>query len=107
MADFFLKQGDLLPKLAATFTDGTGAAVNLAGCTVSLRIRAFGIGTVTAILPCAIVDAAAGKAEHTWLAGETSVAGDFQADFLITTPTGIMTIPNDKSLVLSIASGLS
>lgn len=104
MADFYLRQGDALPKLAATFTSETGAPVDLTGCTVTMRMRRMGYAAPATVLPCAVVDAAAGRVEHAWQAGETDTPGDFRAEFMVSTPLGIMTIPNDRSLIFTIAT---
>lgn len=88
MPAFTIKKDDLEPALNATLSlvaDGTPLDLTDA-VSVAFRMwrqRVTG-GAYKASGAATIVDAAAGTVRYTWAAGDTSEAGDFLAEFVVT-----------------------
>jgi len=86
-ADYIIKRGDLLPALTATLKDHTGTPANLTGYTaMQLRYRLPG-GAVTT-KTATISDAPNGVVSYAWGAGDTDVAGTYEAEWRGTGPAG-------------------
>lgn len=80
MSDFNVKQGNLLPVVAATLLNPDGTPFNLTGCTVAFNAQ----GPVGFTGAAVIVTAAAGTVTYTFAAGQTEVPGDYQAEWMVT-----------------------
>lgn len=109
MTDFTLKQGDLRPALLATFTDATGARVNLTGATVILYIRRSATGDLLLAKPSTVAPdqtpegGTRGDVSYSWAAGETDVPGEYVAEWVVTFADGtIQTFPTEGAISLSI-----
>ena len=84
-ATFFLKQNDLLPPLAATVVDQDGNAVDISAASgVTFRFRRQ--GGVSTEAAATITDAANGKVQYDWVAGDTANSGLYEGEFIVTFP---------------------
>jgi hypothetical protein len=107
MANFFLRQGDTLPRIKATLKDATGATINLGGgALVRFRMRAQRGGALKVDQPATITDAAAGQVEYAWQAADTDTAGDYLAEWRVTFGSDRQTHPNSTFVEVSITAGL-
>lgn len=104
MADFYIKQGDLLPIMTATLADAHSDPVDLTGATVTLRMsnRATGENKISSG-SCVVVDATAGAVSYAWVSGDTDTAADYDAEFRATFLGGKReTFPNDTDLLIRV-----
>lgn len=87
MADFTIKQRDLLPWLEATIFVGN-TPVDLTGVSsVKLVLAARLDPSIAVFIGNAIVIApSAGKVRYVWQAGDTDVAGEFVGEWHVTWP---------------------
>lgn len=100
---FTIKQGDTLPPLVAILREADLTPIDLSDATsVKLAIK----GPVTWKKDCSIVDAPEGKVSYSWVSGDTSTNGQYEAEFEITWPGGIQTVPNDKYFQIVIVTEL-
>jgi uncharacterized protein YaiE (UPF0345 family) len=106
VADFHLKQGDLLPKIRSTLTYSDGTAVDLTGGSVVFRMRLRGASTPKVEANATIVTAASGIVEYTWTGTDTNAAGEYEAEWVVTLSGSTFTVPNDKYLHISILANL-
>lgn len=93
-----IKRGDTGPKFRATLRDANGDAINLAGATAAFYMRDIGGQRLVKVNGGAmtILDAAAGRVEYPWAAGDTDTAGLFDAEVQVTFGDGeVQTFPND------------
>lgn len=88
MAQYTIKRGDTAPPLTATLTSVTGAPQNLLDATVTFRMRRRGETVASLTRLAEIVDAAAGRVSLTWQPGDTSVAGRYEAEFVVAFSNG-------------------
>jgi hypothetical protein len=104
--DFVLAVGDTLPKLEAQLINAkTGAPIgDLTGATVVFNYKVRGTSTWTALTSVAIIDDSKAIVEVTWNPGDTDVSGDYDMQFVVTFPSGQMTVPNHGCLLLSIST---
>lgn len=102
---FKIKANDRRPSISATLGfAGSTAVPTLTGATVTFILRAKDSVTggpkagVTAKVNAAavVVDAATAKVRYDWAAGDTSVPGDFLAEWEVTGADGLtQTFPTD------------
>lgn len=105
---FYIKRNDTSPILNATLKDGDGAAVDLAGTSVALKMKAVNDTSLKVDSACTIVDASNGKVRYTWAATDTNTRGSYQAEFQVTYSGGaIETFPNDGYVSIIITDDLS
>jgi hypothetical protein len=110
VADFTLKKGDRLPVLSAQLRDEKGSGYNLAGYTVAFRARAAGAtGAATISGSCTVADSANGKVTYTWGASDTTTAGTYEGEFVLThTASGkVQTVPSSGYVTLVIEDVLA
>lgn len=107
MADFHIRNGDLLPAIEATLyrDDKVADLTNASGVTLLYRLNTGGIVTIkTAIFSGALID---GKVKYSWLAGDTATIGLYEAYWLITYVSGeVESFPNNGFFTMKITSGL-
>ena len=106
MADFTIKENDLLPVIQATITDSDGTAVDLSGGTVkflmldqdnTLKVDAAG---------SFVTDGSDGQVQYAWSGTDTDTAGGYRAEFEITISGKIVTAPNNGYLTIKILEDL-
>lgn len=100
---FKIKQGDTLPKLRATVTQGTPASpVDLTGATVVFNMRASTGGQAVKVNrgSATIVTPASGVVEYTFTAGNTDTPATYQGEFEATLADGgILTFPSGADYI--------
>jgi hypothetical protein len=110
MADIYIKRNDREPSVNAVLYGGDLAAVTaaLSGGTLKFIMRQRG-GTTTKVNSGAtIVSAALRTVRYDWAAGDTDTAGQFDAEFEVTTSGGKkFSFPNGKHLEVQIAEDLA
>ncbi len=84
-----LRQGDTLPILAAQLFEADGTAAVLTGrtCTVTMRNQLNKVAVVSAAA-CTVVNALTGLVSYAWQSADTAAAGNFEAEFRVTTTSG-------------------
>lgn len=107
MADFSLKKGDRLPSIQATLTDATGIKDLTAASGVSfamkLQVTPFTVVTGTGV----IVDAPGGIVRYDWGASDTTTAGKYNGEWVVTIGGKQQTFPNDGFFVIEILADAS
>lgn len=95
MADFFIRQGDTAPQLAATVQDEDGNAIDISGAKAvkfhmadpNYQTKVDASGT--------IVDGKNGKIAYAWSDGDTDERGWFYGEFQVThKDDSVQTFPN-------------
>lgn len=111
MADHWIKQGDTSPALQTTLQDANGDAVDIDGAAVRMiarRIRQTEIWLE--VDPIEIVQQGTGDeatdkgvVRYEWQAGDTDVAGGYEAEFEVTFDGGeVETFPNGGYYTIAI-----
>lgn len=110
---FTIKQGDTLPVLRRRFEDESGGVIDLeAASSVTFRMRPFRRSVVVLEAAANIeeanpTDPDATQVAYTWAAGDTDVAGTYEAEWEIVFATGdVLTVPNDRSMIVEIVPQL-
>lgn len=108
-ADFYIKQGDLLPEIQVTCTDAdTGDAIDLTAATaVRFHMRKPGASTEKVDAAATFVDKALGQVKYSWTGSDTDETGEFDAEFEVTFGAGTLTFPNWKQLIVKITGDVS
>lgn len=89
MADFSIKQNDLLPILEAILQDVNGTPVDLSTASgVVFHLREEGDATLKITSGAVTIDATptTGKVTYEWVNGDTDVNGLFLGEFEVTWP---------------------
>ncbi len=88
---FYLKQNDLRPDLKVRLLDETDPVdlTNATGVRILMSSRKTGL-KVNAAMTIAdqTIEATKGVVSYAWAPGDTDIAGDYQAEFQVTWPTG-------------------
>ncbi len=97
-----MKQGDLEPPVAVTLIDDTGTPVDLTELSVTFRLSTA--DHVELFERDAVIDGPIdGNALYEWQAGDTAVAGNYLAEFVIHWPAARpQTFPPRGYLVIPI-----
>lgn len=109
-----IKQGDTLPILPVSLLDDTGAPFNLTGETVTVRIvSAYApYAPIVPNVPAVIRDQSnpdlRGQVYYQWgtVAGDTSVPGDYLAEWYVTDSGKVRTVPGDDYTRIEIIPNL-
>jgi len=102
-----MKRGDTLPVLERTLQYSSGTAINLTGATVRFKTRNRDTGAVVTNGLCTVVSATAGTVSYTWQSADTATAGEYDAEFEVTFPSGVLSVPNFGFLRLSVGEDVS
>lgn len=106
--DFQIGRGDTLFPFDAVLRDANGDPIDLSLATrVDFHLgRRRGQGEALAALAvdaeAQVLDAPAGLVRYAWQDGDTDVAGRFLADWMVTFPSGRLTVPNGQKQVVLI-----
>jgi hypothetical protein len=110
MSDFYLGVGDTSSPLNDTLKDATGAAVDIAGATITFTLTP--IKGATAVVNAQAVtnlqvgdgsDGSKGKVRYTWVSPQTNTPGDYLGVFKVTFAGGaIQTYPNSGFILVTI-----
>ncbi len=94
--EFTIKQNDTSEALNAILNDSVSTAFSLFGCTVVFNMRSRSTGVVKINrASVTIVNAATRSVKYDWVTGDTSISGEFEAEFEVTFTDGkILTFPN-------------
>ncbi len=113
-ADFFIKQGDLVPHLAETLEDDTFAAVDLTSANVRFKMRKIDATSLITNASANILqvgdgsDGSKGDVSYTWSAGDTDEAGLYQGEWEVTFTGGaVETFPNAGFTLIRITPELT
>ncbi|MCA1594875.1 MAG: phage baseplate upper protein [Chloroflexi bacterium] len=105
--DFSIGKGDTLPALVSDLTNDVGDPISLSGATVTL-VYVLNPGTSSEVVSqraATIIDAAKGRVQYQWLAGDTQVVGVYEFYWKVITPAGNqMTCPNSYCLRMQIVN---
>jgi hypothetical protein len=105
---FYIKQNDTSPAIRAVLKDADGVPVNVVGANVLFYMRVAGATNTIVEGAAEVVDGAAGIVQYSWASGDTATAGNCEAEFEVTYPTGkIETFPNSKYIKVKITPELS
>lgn len=104
---FHIKQNDTSPALRAVLKDADDVIVDVSGAAVEFHMRPVGATTATVSAAGTVVSGTEGLVEYSWLAGDTSVAGNYEAEFQITFANSkIETFPNSRNIKIKIVPEL-
>ena len=109
-SDFVISQGDLLPAIEATLTDGDGNPVDLSSASVKFVMHQVD-ADVAAVNANATADpdqvTNKGVVRYSWASGDTDVPGVYRAEWVGTFATKPETFPNGNKLVVKITPALA
>lgn len=106
MSDFYLKKGDRLPIIECVLKDGNGAPINLTGATVKFRMATTGAVEVFET-SATVVSATEGSVSYSWGATDTTTAGEFLGEWIVTSSGLTQTVPNGSELRIHIRETVS
>lgn len=110
-AEISIKQGDLTPTIRQTLRDGSGAPLDLSGCTVTFRLRRKGLVLGETIIAAGVVtllDAVNGRVEYAWVTGDTASPGYFAGEWIVVFPVDKpLTSPSNGFIFVRINPNLS
>ncbi len=108
----YMKRGDTLPVLTRTLKYSDGTAVNLTGATVLFQARAKSVpgvtaGTVVISAACSVTNATTGAVSYAWQEDDTMSAGEYEAEFQATFPSGVLSVPTLGFLRMTIGEDVA
>ena len=108
MIDFYIKQNDTSPAIAATLQDDAGNAIDLTGASVNFHMIEQDSATVKVDAAATIVSEANGQVKYNWIAADTDTVGVFNAEWEVTyADTTIETFPNNEHLKINIVDDIT
>ncbi len=99
------KQGDLLPEVTVTLSDGSGP-FDLTGCTVKFIMRQIGAAVPKIDAAASILSATTGRVRYTPSGTDTDTVGDYEAEFEVTKSGKKITFPNEDYMPAKITDDL-
>jgi hypothetical protein len=103
MADFEIKQNDLLPEITATLLEPDDSPLDLTGATVRFVMRHTSMANVAKVAAAAtVVSPTAGTVKYIWTGTDTDTAGDYLAEWEVTYPAGTLSVPNTGYILVRI-----
>lgn len=106
-SNFYLKKGDVLPRLKATLKNGSGVAINLTGATVVFRMRKSDAAEPKVEASATVTGATAGLVEYTWDEEDSDEVGSYNGEFVITFPSGVQTVPSNGFFTIEVVESLA
>lgn len=107
MSVFYIKQGDLYPLMRAALLDNTGAPINLTTVTgVTFKMRSVASEVLKVSAAAAVISAAGGVVEYTWVLGDTDTVGTYSFEWLLNYGAEQETVPNNGYGTLVIGARL-
>ncbi len=104
---FSIKQNDTSPTLRANIQDYEGTNIDITGASVRLHIKEVG-GSTLVIKDMTILDQETGLVQYDWVTGDTSQAGNFNAELQVTYADGeIETYPNNGYFTITVTAELA
>lgn len=111
MADFSIKTGDTLPVLQSTLTYPDGTAIDVTGCTVTLKVRENGSRATGESLSATLVTPASGIVKRVWTGSETflGIPGLYDAEWQVVFPAaaGTLTVPNSGYFSIAVLDDIA
>jgi hypothetical protein len=104
MTDFYIKKGDILPIITVEIRDINGLPVDLTDTTVEFHYRLMVKGSAVVIRTADVTDAVNGLVQYVWTTGDSSAAGVFKGEFIVTFAAtgGQMSFPQDSFLIFEV-----
>jgi hypothetical protein len=104
VAEFTIKRGSRLPRIRATVPGAQeGGPVDLSGVTAVQFVMADMKGVLKVNAAGAVLDAAERIVEYAWAAADTEVAGEYEAEFMLTFTGGEqMRVPTDGYIIVRV-----
>ena len=96
--NFYLTQGDRLPKLRRQLLGPDGLPLDLSGATVVLNMKGRAGMKITNGACAVIAPATTGFVEYAWTAADTDTDGQYEAKFRATFGGLPLSCPNDGVL---------
>lgn len=107
MQTFVLKQNDTSPAIQAILKNPDGSVINLDGADVCFNMRSSRGEQIINRALVTVLDATNGLVRYEWIAADTAVSGNYQAEFEITFSNGqVESVPNSESLSIKIIPDL-
>lgn len=104
--DFELTAGDTQPAITAQLTDAAGSVVVLTGASVRFRMRNVVTAAVAVDDQATVTNAATGAVSYAWQAGDTDVAADYAARWVVTwNAGGVTSYPSARDLLVRVKAG--
>jgi len=105
---FTIKKGDTSPSIQSTLKDASGTAVDIAGATVKIHMKAVGSSVLKVDQTMTIVNASGGIVKYDWTAPDTDTVGTYYVEFEVTYfDNTIETFPNNQNLTISVVRELN
>lgn len=84
-----------------------GVPLDLTDCAVQFKARKLGETTLKVNATADIVGAPTlGIVEYVWLSGDTDTVGLFDAEWVVTTPSGVVSAPTSGFVRVCVSEGL-
>lgn len=100
---FNIKQNDTSPSLGAQLLDGSKQIIDLTGASVRFHMKIAGGSAVAVDGAATVSNAAEGRVQYEWAAGDTTTAANYQGEFEVTYPNGtVETFPNSGYIVVRV-----
>ena len=108
MADFTIKQGDVLPVLTYTIKTDAGATVDLTTATgVKFVMRSITALNTTTNATATIVTPSTGSVSYTFTSTDTATAGIYQGQWIVTWPAGQQAFPTSGYVEIEVAENIT
>jgi hypothetical protein len=103
---FTIKQNDTKPALIAILQELDGTPIDLTSATGIEIVVKSAEGAFQWKKTATFVDKPEGQVQYTWESADTAAAGTYNAEFEITWPDGIQTVPNDNYFQIIVVEDL-
>jgi hypothetical protein len=106
--DFWIKAHDRMPIIQATLATN-GVPVNITGATIKFLMAkgSYPGDTLQVNAAATIVDAVNGIVSYSWTSADTSIPGDYLAEWEVTYASGVQqTFPTADQLIVRVVNDL-